>query len=183
MKKSAFKTIKKYRDPLLMLSHMAFLLSGAILAKWPTWVEVWAAPLSPVNNNSIQAVYVTEPYKSIDTIVDSAVYTFLPTHQSESKMIMHCLLHRESGHGASNARGDGGLAIGPLQFHQSTWDRMRKAMIKDGKATEIGSPLDLEAAIYTTAYAISKGWAREWGPILRNSKGSNYAACQTPSWY
>ena len=120
---------------------------------------------------------------NISTLIDDAVNEFLPNHKSESLMIMHCLAHRESGHGASNAMGDGGLAGGPFQFHEETWTRMRKQMIKQGKATEIGSRYDLKEAVRTTTWAISNKNGLEWGPILRDSKGSDFAACQKPSWY
>lgn len=120
---------------------------------------------------------------NISSLIDDAVNEFLPNHKSESLMIMHCLAHRESGHGASNAHGDGGLAGGPFQFHEETWNRMRKQMIKQGYATEIGSRYDLKESIRTTAWAIKEGRALEWGPALRYSKGNMFAACQSPSWY
>lgn len=120
---------------------------------------------------------------NISSLIDDAVNEFLPNHKSESLMIMHCLAHRESGHGANNAMGDGGLAGGPFQFHEGTWNRMRSQMIKQGKATEIGSRYDLKESVRTTAWAIKEGRALEWGPILRDSKGSDFASCQVPSWY
>ena len=120
---------------------------------------------------------------NISSLIEDSVNEFLPSHKSESLMIMHCLAHRESGHGASDGHGDGGLAGGPYQFHEATWQRMRKQMIKQGAATEIGSRYNLKQAIMTTAWAISQGRALEWGPILRDSKGSDFASCQKPSWY
>jgi hypothetical protein len=124
-----------------------------------------------------------QPRENIDTWIGDSVDQFLPTHKSEARMIMHCLAHRESGHGSSNSQGDGGLAGGGFQFHEATWVGMRKMMIKQGAATEIGSRFNLKQATYTTAWALSNGDALEWGPILRDSHGSNFASCQTPSWY
>lgn len=125
-----------------------------------------------------------DEYKDeISMYISEAVDEFLPNHRSESLMIMHCLAHRESGHGASNAHGDGGKAGGPFQFWEETWTRMRGRMITDGKATDMTDRYNLKESVRTTAYAISKGWAKEWGPILRDSKGSDFASCQTPSWY
>jgi len=118
----------------------------------------------------------------ISSLINDAVNEFLPEHKSESLMIMHCLAHRESGHGVSNSHGDGGLAGGPMQFHEATWQRMRKQMIKQGYAIDIGSRYDLKESIRTTAWAIKEGRALEWGPILRDSKGSDFASCQTPSF-
>jgi len=116
--------------------------------------------------------------KDQSIFIDEAVQEFLPKHYSEALMIMHCLAHRENGHGGNpNAHGDNGLAGGPFQFHQATWNRMRKQMGEDQ-----GSRYDFKEAARTTAWALSKGRAKEWGPILRDSKGSDFATCQTPSW-
>jgi len=133
--------------------------------------------------NYIKPLVIDTRETNISSLIDDAVNEFLSDHKSESLMIMHCLAHRESGHGASNEHGDGGLAGGPFQFHEATWQRMRKQMIKQGKAIEIGSRYDLKESIRTTAWAIREGRALEWGPILRDSKGSDFASCQLPSWY
>lgn len=126
-----------------------------------------------------------DPYKvdEMSVYISEAVQEFLPTHKSESLMIMHCLAHRENGHAANNHCGDSGKACGPFQFHQPTWEGYRKLMIKTGVATEIGDRYDKKESARTTAWAISTNRAYAWGPILRDSEGSNYAACQTPSWY
>jgi len=116
--------------------------------------------------------------KTESGLIEDAVNEFLPKYKSESLMIMHCLAHRESKHGVDDNHGDGGLAGGPFQFHQETWNRMRKQM-----GEVIGDRYDFKESSRTTAWAIANGRAKEWGPILRNSRGSNYAACQTPSWY
>lgn len=115
--------------------------------------------------------------------ISQAVQEFLPKYKSESLMIMHCLAHRENGHAANRHCGDSGKACGPFQFHQPTWEGYRKLMIKAGLATEIGDRYDKKESARTTAWAISTNRAYAWGPILRDSEGSNYAACQTPSWY
>jgi len=114
-----------------------------------------------------------------------ATVEFTPRNRrSEVKFILECLLHRESRHDdAGDHCGDSGKSCGILQFREATWIRMRKQMIKDGVATEIGSLYDDKEAIRTTAWAINNGNAKEWGPIFRDSKDINYASCQTPSWY
>lgn len=141
--------------------------------------------LVSANPRIIEVIEVEKPLEidEMSLFIDQAVNEFLPTHKSESLMIMHCLAHRENGHAANNKCGDSGLACGPFQFHEATWVRMRGQMIKAGLASEIGDRYDKKEAARTTAWAISNGNAREWGPISRDSKGSNYAACQTPSWY
>ncbi len=116
--------------------------------------------------------------------ISQAVQEFLPKHKSEALMLMHCLAHRENGHaGNPNGFGDGGLAGGPYQFHQATWLRMRKQMIAQGVATEIGDRMDKNESTRTTAWAIANGRALEWGPILRDSKGNDFASCPVPHWY
>lgn len=120
---------------------------------------------------------------STSLLIEQAVDEFLPTHKSEALMIMHCLAHRENGHGGNpSAHGDNGLAGGPFQFHQPTWDGYRKLMITEGLATEIGSRYDFKESARTTAWALSTGRSKAWGPILRASQGSNYATCPVPSW-
>lgn len=104
------------------------------------------------------------------------------SQRSEMRMIMHCLLHRESRHDSDKTHGDGGRAGGPLQFHSPTWEGYRRKMIDEGLVIEIGSRYDLEQAIHTTVWAIKNHRSLAWGPILRDSQGSNYAACQRPSW-
>jgi hypothetical protein len=143
-----------------------------------------------VNPQPWRTEYVEKPITvikeaaNIDTWVGKYVDQYFKDHRkSEVRMIMHCLLHRESGHGASKGHGDGGKAGGPLQFHQPTWDGYRKIMLDRGLITEIGSRYDAEQAIHTTVWAIADGRARAWGPIYRHSKGSDFAVCQTPSWY
>lgn len=94
---------------------------------------------------------------------------------------MHCLASKESKHAFDKGHGDGGLAGGPFQFHEATWERMRRQMIKDGYATEIGTRYDLGEAASTVAYAFKKGWAREWGPILRFVNGTYGSKCELPT--
>jgi len=136
-------------------------------------------PPDEVQTSSVREFPEVE--KSI--MIANAVEEFLPEHRSEALMIMHCLAHRENGHGASDAHGDNGKAGGPFQFWEKTWVRMRKHMMKDEHTDEIGSRYDFNESARTTAYAISKGWSYEWGPIYRASQGSNFATCQVPSWY
>jgi len=150
---------------------------GQVKEMITTWNEVSQAEAY------VKPLVIDTRETNISSLIDDAVNEFLSDHKSESLMIMHCLAHRESGHGASDAHGDGGLAGGPFQFHEATWNRMRKQMIKQGKAIEIGSRYDLKESIRTTAWAIKEGRALEWGPILRNSKGSNFAAFITSFLY
>jgi hypothetical protein len=123
--------------------------------------------------------------KAVDIYVSLAVDEFFtnPAQQSEVRMILHCLLYRESHHAFSKAYGDGGLAGGPLQFHQPTWEAFRKRMMERGVADAIGSRDDLKEAIRTTVWAIKDGHASAWGPILRAMEGRTEVTCPVPSWY
>lgn len=125
--------------------------------------------------------------ESIDTWVAEFVDEYFEsnTQRSEARMIMHCLLHRESGHrelGENDAHGDGGRAGGILQFHENTWIVFRKLMLNAGLVNEIGSRYDAKEAIRTTVWAIKNNRSLAWGPILRESKGNDFAACPVPSW-
>lgn len=141
---------------------------------------------SPTLHPSASTKAIAQPKpKAVDVYVSLAVDEFFtdPAQQSEVRMIMHCLLYRESHHAFSKAYGDGGLAGGPLQFHQLTWEAYRKSMIERGLAHAIGSRADLKEAIRTTVWAIKDGRAHAWGPILRAMQGSTNVTCPVPSWY
>ena len=179
------KTIEKWKHDAVKVMF-AFSFAAMI----PSWIVKATAVefISPISNDPIvfETVKVVEvdTADTIDEMVGEAVdHYFTGTRASEVRMIMHCLLHRESGHAGSNRCGDSGLACGPLQFHNPTWKAYRKIMIDRGEATEIGDRHDLRMAIWTTVWAISDGRATAWGPISRDSQGNNYASCQTPSWY
>lgn len=106
---------------------------------------------------------------TIDELVDrySRKFTKNPGGYSLMKSTLHCLLYFETKHTAANGRGDGGLASGPLQFHQQTYVNFRKIMIKRGLTDHIGDRDNLEDAVETTAWALSDGRGMNWGPILR----------------
>lgn len=115
-----------------------------------------------------------------------------PSQQSEARMVMQCLLHRETKHYTFKGEGDGGLAKGILQWHDATWNRARKEMIKQGEADQIGWSLDPETAIKTTVWALKESSKprnkrvisiTEWGPVLRSYNGSDFATCPVPTWY
>ncbi len=151
-----------------------------------TFKRVYENPLISSHNLNNVIVEVDQPDENVHGWTKKYVDRYFTGYErSEMYMIMQCLLHRESGHsdGDKAGKGDGGLAGGTLQFHQATWNRMRGQMLKAGEITEIGNRYNTEQSVHTTVWAINNGNALEWGPILRDSKGSDFAACQTPSWY
>lgn len=175
---------------LLIIAYMGFHnLAEAQIDKWDEeYRSSLLIPIKQITTEVPKIVEVEVPQENIDTWVAKYVDKyFTGTQKSEMKMIMHCLLHRESGHqphDANGPHGDSGKAGGILQYHQPTWERMRGQMLKAGLIEEIGSRYNPEQAIHTTVWAIKNGRAKEWGPALRWSKGKyDQAACPVPSWY
>jgi hypothetical protein len=109
------------------------------------------------------------PTPDVDKLVDtySKKYGKTRYEQNRIKVALHFLLLKEQNYGGSNNCGDSGKACGPLQFHEPTYIAYRNIMIKKGFVMEIGSRLDMENAIETTAWAISDGREIAWGPIAR----------------
>ncbi|MCR4324970.1 MAG: hypothetical protein NUV69_04770 [Candidatus Curtissbacteria bacterium] len=156
--------------------------------------EVLAAETLPVASPITSPVPTSTPTATVAEIVSAKPYDIYvgefvdeyfenPAQQSEVRMIMHCLLYRETKHDLSKGHGDGGLAGGPLQYHEATWEGFRKIMVNKGLVTEIGSRYDVKESIRTTVWAIEDGRALNWGPLLRNYNGQNYADCPYPSFY
>ena len=77
----------------------------------------------------------------IDAFIDKYKKRYVKndTQYSYLKQLIHCLLYYESKHGIVKTNGDNGLAGGIAQFHQATWVRMRKQMLKQNLIEEIGS--------------------------------------------
>ncbi len=105
----------------------------------------------------------------IDIYVDEAARKFGKGKDGYSKLkaTLHCLLYYETKHGYAMGMGDGGKAGGLFQFWEGTWNRMRTQMVKAGLAKAVYTRFDDKEAVMTTAWAISNGRAKEWGPILR----------------
>ena len=78
-----------------------------------------------------------------------------------------CLAHKENGYHANNNCGDGGLACGMYQYHPETYTGFRKIMMSEGLTDHVGSRLNDQDAIQTTAYALTHGLENNWGPIAR----------------
>lgn len=128
-----------------------------------------------------------EVEKTNDQHVGDAVDYFFESAQqrSEARMIMHCLLHIESSHGANKGHGDNGMAGGILQFWEETWAGYRKIMINEGYTEAISSRYNEKDAIYTTVWALKTNRGKAWGPIYReltNYKYSDKPGCPVPSW-
>jgi hypothetical protein len=174
----------------IVLAFLAICILIATLKGWNTQKlisppEIKPVPPVEIKVQEIQAVE-EDYFIQVDRWVSKYVDEFFSTksQRSEMRMIMHCLLNRESKHNGDTGRGDGGLAIGILQFHQETWNGYRKLMIKEGLTETIGSPLNNDQAIRTTVWAIKNKRATAWGPIARWNQGRyTEATCPMPSFY
>lgn len=138
---------------------------------------------APTPEPVIKEVIVKD--EDIDTWVRDYINQYFSnaSQRSEMKMIMHCLLNRESQHGLDQGHGDSGMAGGPLQYWEQTWESYRSQMVSEGQTAEIGSRYDMKEAIHTTVWAIKNGKGLAWGPLLRDSHNNHNASCPTPSFY
>ena len=172
----------KKRNRLLTKIGYLCLLVYLILALWSFYGRNTTRPnsdnrwslLNPLVSVHVPAreevrVEAKEP-QTVSQIVEEQATRFSKTEPEKIKTIylLHCLLRKESNYDQNKGHGDNGKAGGPLQFHNPTWERMRGQMKKAGLIEEIGSRYDMAQAIETTAWAISNGRGKEWGPILRN---------------
>lgn len=139
-------------------------------------IGIWLKPLTPhlfvsqpVQGSTESLAVLPTPTPDVDKLVDtySKKYGKTTYKANRTKALIHFLLLREQNYGGSNARGDGGLAAGPLQFHDGTYISYRNMMIKQGLVSDMGSRLDMEDAIETTAWAINDGRENAWGPVAR----------------
>lgn len=146
------------------------LISSAIL------IGIWIKPLTPHLFVSEASGVTTEAYSptptptpKVDDLVDtySKKYGKTPYQANRTKALLHFLLLREQNYGGSNNCGDGGKACGALQYHQATYVSYRNIMMKKGLVEDMGSRLDMEDAIETTAWAINDGRENAWGPVAR----------------
>jgi len=133
---------------------------------------IWAPKIKALRETPLHEPLVGELLPAPETI-DSWVseysekYGKTNSQRNHIKVLLHCLLFRESGYGSNKSHGDSGRAGGILQFWNETWNRMRNRMMRAGLVNEISSRYDEEESINTTAWALSEGYGNEWGPILR----------------
>ena len=130
-------------------------------------------PISPLPDKVVEVITEVEvevPLENEDYWVDKYArkYTDRVGDWSNMKSTLHCLLDAESKYYTDKGHGDGGRAGGPTQFHNPTYIGYRAKMIKLGHVDTMCSRYDMECAIETTAWALSTGRAKAWGPILRN---------------
>ncbi len=114
-------------------------------------------------------VYAAEKKMTVDEMVEYYANKFgkYPWEKLTIKAKLHYLLLRESAYWNTKTCGDNGLACGPLQFHETTYQSFRQLMVTQKLTNKIGSRLDMEDAIETTAWAIANGRGNNWGPIAR----------------
>jgi len=147
-----------------LLFLFGFLIAGSSLTVEYEFISpVASTPVEAIDNFKVE-YKVVESCQEVDCWVDeySKLYAKSETEAKQIKVKLHFLLYRESKYGADLNCGDGGKSCGPMQFHQATWERMRKQM-----GEPLGDRYDMRQAIQTTAWAIANGRELEWGPILR----------------
>lgn len=149
--------------------------------------EVWEHGPTQEQTLELPLQEYPEEEPTIDMLVGEAIDFYFEStqHRSEARMIMHCLLHRESTHGVNKGHGDNGMAGGILQYWEDTWTGYRKLMIDQGYAEEISTRYNEADAIYTTVWALKTNRGKAWGPIYReltNYQFSNKPGCPVPSW-
>ena len=157
--------------PYLGIAYLLFLF-GFIIAG--SEVEVKYEFISPLPDRvlgKVDQIQAQEPdlCRDIDCWIDEYSKKFVKSEVEamQIKVKLHFLVYKESKYGFDTNCGDSGKACGPLQFHESTWQGYRKIMLKEGLIDEIGSRLDMEQALETTAWAIATGRETAWGPIKR----------------
>lgn len=154
----------------------AFLILSVLVCKYRytlsymTWRD--RNVLAPCPNFCAYAGEIIVPDKkelTVDELVDKYANKYGKTKfaVSRTKAMIHYLLLRESNYGATNKCGDSGLACGVLQYHLATYKAYRAIMIKRELTDHIGSRLNIEDAIETTAWAINDGREMAWGPLAR----------------
>lgn len=119
------------------------------------------------NNHLVFAM--EKPNYDLDELVDkfSNKYGKTTYLKNRTKAMIHYLLLRETNYGNSTGMGDGGLAGGPLQFHESTYVANSKRMMLLGLRDHVGTRFDLQDSIEVCAWMINQGQENQWGPIYR----------------
>ena len=148
----------------LGLVVIAALFRIGVLAFNPVFISPY------VEYQTIKVKEIVEVEKeNADTWIDryARLYTDSDAKAEYLKYQLHCLYWKESRNGLSNDHGDSGKAGGPYQFWEATYKRMRARMQADGLVNWVGSRYDTKDAIQTTAWALSNGYAKEWGPVVR----------------
>jgi len=184
LRKRKFRETPKFRKALY--STVAGMTVFMLLVAWlqmdvlvPRKDLFDPSPNITVNASEMKPTMTPMPTPSIDLLVGKYVDKYAKGVDQKSllRATMHCLLYKESKHNQVDARGDSGMASGPLQFWDETWSRMRKQMKREGIIENIGIQTDLEDAIETTVWALVSTpektlrdrvtYANEWGPIKR----------------
>lgn len=168
------KTVDKYQYHAVWLLFLGFVLAVTVGYLDQKITEAQAVEfINPQGDMAIieRVRQVDQPDENMDAWIREAAARYSNTKYPESylKYQLHCLANKESGHRYDDHTncGDSGASCGLYQYKQPTWDGFRKIMIKKGLATEIGSLWDNKLQVETTAWALSEGRHRNWGPWVR----------------
>lgn len=155
--------IRRYQHEKWFLSLVLVFIGAAFLLK-VTEPKI----ISPCQNKDCKGTDVVGVFTT-DQLIDIYSYTFGKSlwNQLRTKTLLHYMLLRESAYGNTTKCGDSGLACGPMQFHEPTYEEYRGIMISKGLAPTMGSRWSLEDSISTAAWAINDGRENAWGPVAR----------------
>lgn len=160
----------------LIFSLIIALLLALALVRLSIWAEerfMWNGKfVSPVVEGKEYQVNWNvdvdeEVRKAIPNMVEMSAERFTDSPQQKNYVMyqLFCLLKEESNFGENKNCGDSGKSCGILQFREATYNRIRKEMIRKGLVTEMGDRFSPFYSIETTAYALTQGYSKEWGPI------------------
>lgn len=107
---------------------------------------------SPVPAEAVAPVQLVD----IDTLAKVTADSF-DVNDTHFDAVMNC----ESG-GLDTAKGDHGLAYGPFQFHENTFNWMKAEAIKEGEPFGDLKYLNPQDQITLAAWAFSKGMESNW---------------------
>jgi hypothetical protein len=144
--------------------------TGLATDHWLNSLEYGTGPTLYINALLAPTKGLTpEEEKTVDEMISDASNKYGATRYERNRLkaLTHYLLLRENNYGATNECGDNGLACGPMQFHEDTYIRNRKTMIRLGHVSQMGSRWNMQDAIETAIYMFSIGQEKQWGPILR----------------
>jgi hypothetical protein len=180
MKKQIGLTVATFT--MFLLTLIAYLAKVSGKGLWKSKKVLYKLAIIFLVCNSIlsnlqMVVYAPKPAIAMDgltsSVQDKYIFTYATKFQrpdlgktvSLLRYQLACLAHKENGFHANDNCGDSGQACGMYQFHQPTYVAFRKIMIAQGLTDHIGSRLNDQDAVETTAWAITHGHESDWGPM------------------
>lgn len=167
---------------MFLLTLIAYFIKQISKLVWKLRTPLYKLAIFILVTNSLLGVltnpaYAPKPAIAMDGMISSVqdkyIFTYATKFQrpdlgktvSLLRYQLACLAHKENGYHANDKCGDNNQACGMYQFHQPTYVAFRKIMIAQGLTDHIGSRLNDQDAVETTAWAITHGHESDWGPM------------------